>query len=841
MEANENIDLRKLINILFSRKLFIIFIVMVSIVLGYFYSYYYKMPKYSSSVTLLLVGDENKEQKEVTQIDLLLNSGLISTYSNIAKSDNVVRQTIDNLQLDISVEDLQKNVTVEEVKGTQFIKIIVVNSDPEIARNIASQLSSVFCSQINEIYNLQNINIIDEAEISYEPCNVNHIKDMAIAVFIGIVTSISLILIIYFLDDTIKDAKEIERILRINNIGTLPIIEKQDKGLIIETDPKAHAVECLKTIRTNILYTANMTKKKAILITSAKRKEGKSWIINNIAIAFAQANKKVLLLDTNLRKESNKDEIFNAESKEGLADFIKEISEDNLENLEKSRKYIKETKIPNLHLLTNGTIPPNPSELISSNRMRKVLELLRYMYDIILLDGSSCLLLSDSVALSSMVDSTVIVAESKKTRLNEIRKVKRLIEDVNGNIMGTILNKHRAKGGKHYGKGYGYYYGKETVDDTKKFEKQRIITLDEIIELAKKNIEEEIIRENEEKEFKKLSKINAEEIVDKENKKILNTIKKLFDKILKVEKGVKNRQQTEDQSRDFIIDEINKLKIGQEKIVNTIENDRNMLQGKIDSLVVDKDNILEEIKILKRSNSDIIEETAKLKESNNNILEQMNNIKVNIINIFKNIETLNEYKDVTSQIINSLEQKLEDAKINQMQSDDYIRVIIEKIHKLKTLNSRTEQIEKRLDMYKELNQKVKNTETELKRLKRRQSAKIKNMDIQLRELQEIQTINNIELLDKIEEMNYDEELYELNEKILQNREEYTRMFYGLKQNKQEKIVDNIVSFESLRQKKQEQTLKKSFNIKENIMYEDLEILSTCIIDLTNDSSKTDAI
>lgn len=388
METNENIDFRKLINILFSKKLFIIFIVMVSIVLGYFYSYYYKMPKYSSSVTLLLVGDENKEQKEVTQVDLLLNSGLIPTYSNIAKSANVVKQTIDNLQLDISVEELQKNVTVEEVKGTQFIKIIVVNSSPEIARNIASEISNVFSSQINEIYNLQNINIIDEAEISYEPCNVNHIKDMAIALFIGIVTSISLIFVIYFLDDTIKDAKEIERILKINNIGTLPIVEKQDKGLIIETDPKAHAVECLKTIRTNILYTANMTKKKAILITSAKRKEGKSWIINNIAIAFAQANKKVLLLDTNLRKENNKDEIFGVESKEGLADFIKEISEDNIENLEKSKKYIRETKIPNLHILTNGTIPPNPSELISSNRMRKVLELLRYMYDIILLDGS---------------------------------------------------------------------------------------------------------------------------------------------------------------------------------------------------------------------------------------------------------------------------------------------------------------------------------------------------------------------------------------------------------------------------------------------------------------------
>ena len=216
------------------------------------------------------------------------------------------------------------------------------------------------------------------------------------------------------------------------------------------------------------MYSSNINKKKAILFTSAREKEGKSFIVNNIAVAFAQANKKVLIVDTNLRTPKGRSQIFENQTGEGLSDFIKEITENKLENLEKAKQYIKETKIPNLHILESGTIPPNPSELLSSTNMRNLLEVLKSMYDLVLLDGTPSMMVSDSIALSTMVDSTILIAENKVSKINELKKTKRQIQDVGGKIMGVILNKSDVQHNKYYGKGYGYYYGDGKQEKNKK-------------------------------------------------------------------------------------------------------------------------------------------------------------------------------------------------------------------------------------------------------------------------------------------------------------------------------------------------------------------------------------
>ena len=448
MENYENIDIKRILEIILSKKLIIVLILLCSIALGYVYSYYYKKPEYQSSVKILLVADESKNSKELTQTDVNINNGLISTYSSIVKSSNVIEKTITNLGLNISISSLQKSIEAKQVNSTQFLKISVTNQNPETAQKIANELAKVFTEQIKEIYNLQNISIVDEAEIPQTPCNVNHIKDLMIFGIAGIFVSMIIVMAIFIFDDTIKDEKDIERNVKLNSIGTLPV-DKEKNELIVENNPKSQIVESIKTIRTNILYTTN---KNAILVTSCKQNEGKSWVINNLAVTFAQTGKRVILVDANLREESDKNNIFKLEKGEGLSDFIKEISEDNLQNLEKSRKYIKETQIPNLHILQNGTIPPNPVELVSSKNMKRIIKLLKTMYDVVLIDGTSSIMVSDSIALSSMVDSTILVAENKKTKINDLKKVKKLIEDVNGNILGVILNRTQTQKGKYYGK-----------------------------------------------------------------------------------------------------------------------------------------------------------------------------------------------------------------------------------------------------------------------------------------------------------------------------------------------------------------------------------------------------
>ncbi len=515
MKNYESINLKRILEIAFSKKILIIFILAVSITLGYVYSYYYERPLYNSSAKILLVADESKNEKELTQNDLTINSSLISTYSSIAKSTSVIEKTISNLNLDISVKELQKNIEVSQINKTQFLSVSVKNEDAKKARDIANELSKVFTEQINDIYKIENIKIVDEAEIETNPCNVNHVIDMIIATVLGIFLSGLLIMMFYFFDNTIKDLKDIEEKTKLTCIGTLPISREKKNELIIQKNPKSHLVECIKTIRTNVLYATN---KKTILVTSTKKKEGKSWFVRNMAVAFAQANKKVILVDANLRKKSNLNKVFKVKENEGLSNFIKEVTEDQLENLEASRKYIQETEIPNLHILQNGTIPPNPAELLSSNNMRRLVNLLKDMYDIILIDGEACNTVSDSIALSNMVDGTILIVENKKTKINDLIKTKRKIEDVNGKVLGVISNKYEQQAGKYYGKGYSYYYGEET--NLVNAEKQKFISLEEIIEIAKTEVKEREIRENNSEEDKSVKDKNVEKY---KIKKVVNS------------------------------------------------------------------------------------------------------------------------------------------------------------------------------------------------------------------------------------------------------------------------------------------------------------------------------
>lgn len=867
MENNEYMDMKKILNIISSKKIFIALIILLSLVMSYFYSYYYKKPQYNSSVTVLLTGDEAQGEKQVTQTDLNLNSGLISTYGSIAKSANVLSKVIENLGLDISVQNLQKNLTVAEIKNTQFLKITVENSNPETAMKIANEISTVFVEQIKTIYNIQNINIIDTAEISNTPCNINHIKDMAIALMAGIFASGVLILILYILDDTIKSEKDIPVNLKLETIGTIPNTNKTNNELIIETDPKSYIVECLKTTRTNILYASNINKKKAILFTSAREKEGKSFIVNNIAVAFAQANKKVLIVDTNLRTPKGRSQIFENQTGEGLSDFIKEITENKLENLEKAKKYIKETKIPNLHILESGTIPPNPSELLSSTNMRNLLELLKSMYDLVLLDGTPSMIVSDSIALSTMVDSTILIAENKVSKINELKKTKRQIQDVGGKIMGVILNKSDVQHNKYYGKGYGYYYGDGKQEKVEKEiqVKQPIITVLEIIENARPVIEQELLNKEIEQELENTQVVEQQEktIESKENG-FKNVMKKIFSRISNIEKrldndnskeqinniyteidNIKNKQSLDKQE---IINNINDLKTENSKVQNSIkelnkkqknlkeiqENDKTEIFESINNFKEETKTMQDDITSLKISNNKLLENFEKLDSEKLNVLEQINILKDNNSNMFENIDELISSRELINDKINGFEEKVEQLKNEQLKAKSDIENTVKELQTLEILKQKTQNMEEEFNQLEVLKTKIELANKEIELLKQLQNEQITNVNHRISKLRNLQINNNKELLEKIEAINYDDKLTEINENILKSQEEYTKMIEEINnKNKPEEKPSNIISFESL--KKKRKANKKVFSINEDIMSDELENSSAYVIDLNSES------
>ena len=231
------------------------------------------------------------------------------------------------------------------------------------------------------------------------------------------------------------------------------------KELIVQNDPKSPVSEMFRTLRTNIQFMNTSKNLKTLLITSTISGEGKSLITANLAATFAQANKKVVLIDCDMRK-GRQHSIFGTNSRPGLSNYLSGISSDGDDSDDDLSKYIKGTEIPNLYLFPAGNVPPNPSELIASEKMINLLKELSELSDIIILDGTPSLIVTDSVILSRFVDSTIIVTAQNKTKIDDLNKVKKDIDNVGGKIAGVVINKIEVSN-KQIQDRY-YYYGHKT-------------------------------------------------------------------------------------------------------------------------------------------------------------------------------------------------------------------------------------------------------------------------------------------------------------------------------------------------------------------------------------------
>lgn len=218
------------------------------------------------------------------------------------------------------------------------------------------------------------------------------------------------------------------------------------KELVFLKRPKSFFSESIRNIRTYL----SVSSFKMILNTSAEIGDGKSFVTANLAVSFAQDDKKVLIIDANFRK-GRQHEIFHVENviTGGYSNLISNYDE----KMDLS-SYICETKIPGVDVLPTGPLPENPVELLESKDNQKLLQKLKKRYDIILLDCPPVLDFSDAVVLAPIVDARIVTVFEKKTKMENVEKVKKLFEQLNLKIDGIILN-HATTSGNNY---YGYYY-----------------------------------------------------------------------------------------------------------------------------------------------------------------------------------------------------------------------------------------------------------------------------------------------------------------------------------------------------------------------------------------------
>ena len=214
----EDINLMEVFSYFKAKIVTILMIVVVVMILGNVYTIVVKEPMYQSNTTILLVNEDSQQNIS----DLQLNKNLISTYSEIIKSRKVLNQVIKVLNLDYSVQQLSKNITVSSVQDTEIIKITVSDRDKEKAAVIANQISETFSKEIKGFYHLENISIIDKAIVANGPYNINLLKDNIIFLLIGAVLAFGIIFVIYYFDTSIKSSEVIENKLGLTVLGIVP-------------------------------------------------------------------------------------------------------------------------------------------------------------------------------------------------------------------------------------------------------------------------------------------------------------------------------------------------------------------------------------------------------------------------------------------------------------------------------------------------------------------------------------------------------------------------------------------------------------------------------------------
>ena len=222
----EEIDLKELFDYFIGKLSWIFIAVALAIAIGNIYTTFTRVPMYKSTTSLVLVS-ENKDSASYNTSEQQLNKNLVGTYSEIIKSKTILNAVIKNLKLDYSVTTLQERVTVSSVNNTEIIQIAVGDPDPKTASKIANEIASVFGGEINTFYKLNNVSVLDKAEVNTKPYNVNYIKDNVIYTAIGLVLSCGIIFIFFYFDTTIKTSEEIEKKLGLTVIGNVPKVGKE--------------------------------------------------------------------------------------------------------------------------------------------------------------------------------------------------------------------------------------------------------------------------------------------------------------------------------------------------------------------------------------------------------------------------------------------------------------------------------------------------------------------------------------------------------------------------------------------------------------------------------------
>ncbi len=485
------IDIQRIFHALLKRIWIIGIAAIVTTVAAFLITFYLITPQYESS-SMFYVNNNDISMGDIsasiTASDINASKSLVESYIVILNTRETINDVIEYANIDRTYSQVKNMISASAVNETEIFKVVVTSPNPEEAKDIANAIAYVLPKRITSIIDGTSAKVVEYAITANNPSSPSYIKNTAIGCLLGLVLSIGVIALREMFDLTVRNQEDIEQCCKYPILADVPDMTAPTKGgyyysngkrkkyygygkdkkdkkstatvQLFGEDISFAASEAYKLLRTKIQFSfADEEDCHVLCTTSAFSGEGKSLSAVNIACSLAQLDKKVILVDCDLRRPSiyKKLGIFNAP---GLSDYLtRNVHRDGIV------QHFSSGMATNFDVVPAGRIPPNPVELLSSARMEKITRIFRETYDYIIFDLPPIEEVTDALVASKLADGVLVVVRQDHCNRNALENAIKQLEFVNAKILGVIFNatyEDNFAGKYYYGKKYyhGKYYGR---------------------------------------------------------------------------------------------------------------------------------------------------------------------------------------------------------------------------------------------------------------------------------------------------------------------------------------------------------------------------------------------
>ena len=412
-------------------------------------------PLYQASTRLFISTTSGSSISDLYSGNRLSQDRVLS-YTQLVMGQTLAQRTIDRLGLEMNAATLAANVNAKSKPGTVLIDVSVLDSSPVRARDIANALSDEFVIMVRELETPTQgarpearVIVEQRASVPGKPTVPKKRQNLAIGIALGAMLGIGLALLRELLDNTVKSPETTEEVTGTSVVGYIPFDKKlnYEHSIAFDAD-NSRTAEAFRKLRTNLQFLAVDNPPRLIVVTSSSPSEGKSTTSINIALALAEAEHNVVLVDGDLRRPA-------------LAKYLDLVGSAGFSTVISGRatldEVLQQTKFPHLTALTAGSIPPNPSELLGSLAAKKLLSDLRSKFDYVIVDSSPLLAVTDGAVLAADADGAIIVVRAGKTKRDQLAHAIGALRDVGATLLGGVLTMMPSRGSGSYS--YDYYYG----------------------------------------------------------------------------------------------------------------------------------------------------------------------------------------------------------------------------------------------------------------------------------------------------------------------------------------------------------------------------------------------